>query len=129
MSRHIFDPDEFHFGAKWFSDWHRDQPDDTAGAIDIDLLGYCKHCLYPLYLIEATRGRNRKNASVLENLGRLVGVPVWVVYQDKTGAHPGEILVDERSAGINHRWLPDAQVWQMLQALRSAHRCAQREVA
>lgn len=129
QTKHIFDPDEYHFGAKWFADWHREQPDLDAKAIDIDLLGYCKRCLHPLYLIEATRGRNRKNASVLEHLGRMVGVPVWVVYQDKTGGHPGEILVDNRTVGVHHGWLPEAKVWRMLQAIRSAHACAQQEVA
>ena len=129
QTKHIFDPDEYHFGAKWFADWHREQPDLDAKAIDIDLLGYCKHCLDPLYLIEATRGRNRKNASVLEHLGRMIGVPVWVVYQDKTGAHPGEILVDNRTAGTHHGWLPEDRVWRMLQAIRSAHACAQQGAA
>jgi hypothetical protein len=67
-----------------------------AKAIDVDLIGYCPECLDTLYLIEATRGRQRKTAAVLEHLGHQLNVPVLVVYQDKTGGHPEQILVDRR---------------------------------
>lgn len=130
MSRWVFDQEEYERGSKWFAQWHRDQPDDHAKMIDLDSLGYCPRCLDPVYLIEATRANKRKQAAVTEHLGRLVNATVWVVYQDKTGSHPGEILVHQRvPVDVNHGWLPQDQVWQMLQALRSSHRCAEREVA
>ncbi len=126
MSRYVFDHNEYETGAKWFAQWHRDQPDDNAKMIDLDSLGYCPTCLDPLYLIEATRGRNRKPAHVTEHLGRLIETVVWVVYQDKSGAHPGEILVHQRvPRDVNHGWLPENEVWQMLQALRAEHKCSE----
>jgi hypothetical protein len=123
MSRWVFNEDEYETGAKWFARWHRDQPDNQACAIDIDLLGYCRRCVEPLYLIEATRSTTRKTAFVLERTGSKLGVPVWVVYQDKSGRKPGEILVDDRSSRRNLGWLPEAEVWQMLTRIRSAHAC------
>lgn len=123
MSRHVFDEDEYEHGSKWFARWHRDQSDDDAKMIDLDGLGYCPSCLDAIYMIEATRGRNRKNASVTEHNARKLGATCWVVYQDKTGAHPGEILVDDRTNAVNYKWLPEAIVWKMLKGLREAHHC------
>jgi hypothetical protein len=123
MSRFIYDEEEYEHGSKWFARWHRDQSDHNAKMIDLDSLGYCPRCLDAIYMIEATRGSSRKNASVTEHNGRRLGATVWVVYQDKTGAHPGEIFVDDRTNGVNHYWLPEAIVWKMLQALRESHQC------
>lgn len=124
MARHIFNEDEYEHGSKWFARWHRDHPENNATMIDLDGVGYCQACLQPLYLIEATRATKRKNASVTERLGELLGATVWVVYQDKAGGHPGEILLDDRTAGINHGWLSEERVWGMLSAVRSGHACA-----
>lgn len=117
----IHDPDEYERGSKWFADWHRSQ-DDQSAAIDIDILGYCRQCIMPLYVVEATRSRNRKESSVCERVGAMLAVPVWVVYQDKDGRHDGQILVDERNRRGNLGWLPEPEVWQMLQTLREEHR-------
>lgn len=121
--RYIFDEDEYEHGCKWFATWHRDPShEDDAKAIDIDLLGYCAGCLDPLYLVEATRGRNRKTAIVLEHLGEQLSVPVFVAYQDKTGAHPEQILLDDRTTHVNHGWIAEAEVWSILSSLRAEHR-------
>jgi len=125
VSRWVYNEEEYESGSKWFARWHREQPEDDAKAIDIDLVGYCPatDCLDPLYLVEATRATKRKTASVLERMGQLLEVPVFVVYQDRNGAHPGEILVDERSANRNLGWLPAADVWQIFLRIRHAHAC------
>lgn len=123
MSRQVRDRFEYTEGSKWFSDWHRDQLDDEAAAIDLDLVGYCKRCRSPLYLVEATRANGRKTAYVLEDLARRLCAPALVVYQDKTGAHPGEILLDDRTTGRNHGWLPESMVWSFLQSIRENHQC------
>jgi hypothetical protein len=131
VSRLIHDEAEYEQGCKWFATWHRD-PAHAYGAkaIDVDLIGYCPECLDTLYLIEATRGRQRKTAAVLEHLGHQLNVPVLVVYQDKAGGHPDQILVDRRFPDpTNFGWLPEVDVWHMLLEVRAEHGCTRRDVA
>lgn len=123
MSREIRDRAEYEAGSKWFADWHREQPEYNAKAIDVDLLGYCPSCKDPLYLIEATRSSGRKCADVLEHLGEIVNVPVWVVYQQKDGSRPDEMYVHDRSTDTHHGWLKGHVVWEMLLQIRRAHTC------
>ena len=47
---------------------------------------------------------------------------VFVFYRDTDG-HPGEILVDWRSAGQNLGWVPEQRAWTVLCSIRNAHRC------
>jgi len=97
--------------------------------IDLDCVGFCAACRAPLYLVEATRGTRRKNATVTEVIGAALDIPVFVAYQDKAGAHPGEICWDERSAGKHHGWLPEEMVWAHLLSIRESHTCASEAVA
>jgi hypothetical protein len=52
---------------------------------------------------------------------------VFIFYRDKPGRHPGQILVDWRSAGAHLGWLSEAQAWNVLQSVRRTHYCAQRD--
>lgn len=122
MSRWIRDRDKYEKGSKWFADWHRNQDDDSAGMIDLDGVGFCRQCSEPLYLVEATEGKTRKNATVTERLGELARLEVFVFYRDDS--KPAQILVDWRSAGINLGWVAEQQAWLVLLSIRNSHRCA-----
>lgn len=123
MSREIRDRDEYERGSKWFADWHRAQPDDNAKMIDLDGVGYCHRCMYPLYLVEATKSSGRKTATVTENLGELAGLEVFVFYLDTR--RPNEFLVDHRSAGIKPQWVEPERAWELLMSVRRTHVCTQ----
>jgi hypothetical protein len=119
LSRYVRDRAEYETGSKWFADWHREQPDDTAGMIDLDGVGFCRGCYLPLYLVEATRSRSRKTATVTENLGKLAGLEVFVFYapDDK---HPDEFYIDWRSRGSGEYMTPD-RAWGLLVSVRHTH--------
>lgn len=124
MSREVRDRDKYESGSKWFCDWHREQPFDDAKMIDLDGCGYCHICMYPLYLVEATESQTKKTATVTENLGRLAGLEVLVFYRDLE-RHPGEFLVDHRSAGLKPSWLSTDEAWEVLMSVRRTHVCSQ----
>lgn len=129
MSRRVRDREKYESGSKWFCDWHREQPNDDAGLIDLDGCGYCRKCHRPLFLVEATEDTRRKNATVTEELGApcqycgMGGLEVFVFYRD-TRRHPGQFLVDHRSAGINLGWLTYPDAWEVLMSVRRTHQCA-----
>ena len=123
MSRQIRDRVEYESGSKWFADWHRAQPSDDAKMIDLDGVGYCHICLFPIYLVEATKSKSRKTAIVTENLGKLAGLEVMVFYLDS--GRPGKFLVDWRSAGLKPVWRTESDAWELLMSLRRTHICQQ----
>lgn len=120
MSRQVRDREEYERGSKWFADWHRAQPDNSAAMIDLDGVGYCSACSIPLYLVEATRSKSRKNATVTEKLGAIAGLEVFVFYADCD--RPGELFVDWRSGNCK-QWMPDSGAWQLLMSVRRTHIC------
>jgi hypothetical protein len=122
MSRRVRDRVEYETGSKWFADWHRDQPDDRACMIDVDAAGYCPRCQEIVYLVEATRSRTRKNATVTERLGARLGVTVFVAYYD--AQRPDGMWLDNRSNGNHHGYLSSTDAWSVLQDVRSRHICA-----
>lgn len=123
MSRWIRDSDEYERGSKWFAHWHRKQPDDSAKMIDLDGVGYCHICMFPIYLVEATKSKTRKTAIVTENLGKLAGLEVLVFYLDPN--RDGEFLVDWRSSGLKPQWRTESEAWELLMSLRRTHTCQQ----
>jgi hypothetical protein len=135
VSRWVRDRDEYESGSKWFADWHRSQPDDSAGMIDLDGVGYCRTCYQALYLVEAARSKSRKKAPVTERLGaqhicprcddHFGGIEVFVFYKDNK--RPDEIYVDHRSAGLNLGWLANDKAWQVLQSVRRTHICTTKD--
>lgn len=127
MSREIRDRVKYESDSKWFCDWHReDQHDNTATMIDLDGCGYCPLCLMPIYLVEATDTKTRKNARVTEKLGELLGgVDVFVFYRD-TEHHPGQFLVHHRTSGYRYGWISEDRAWQVLTSVRRTHYCQQR---
>ena len=128
MSRWVRDRDEYEHGSKWFADWHREALADLSTMIDIDCLGYCTICLEPLYIVEATRSKRRKTASVSEHLARSVRCLMYVVYRDDA-AHPGEMLVDDRSTPRHYGWVLESEARDIFEAVRSDHSCRNDEVA
>jgi len=118
MSREIGNRQKYD-ESRWFNHWHRAQHDDDAGGIDLDFVGCCRECWTPIYLVEATEQKRRKNAHVAEELGRLANVPVFVIYRDPTRS--GEFLVDRRELPGKPRWLKESELWDALMALRREH--------
>lgn len=72
-----------------FSQWHRRVFDDDAAALDIDLVGMCKRCNQPIYMIETTRA-DKKSTTWTEVIARKCQVPAFVVFyreaDDETGS-------------------------------------------
>ena len=64
--------------------WHRRALPRDCWAIDLDLVGACKVCRQPLYLIEATRNPD-KATSVLERFATMCDVPALIVWHDDNG--------------------------------------------
>lgn len=120
MSRYVRDRVEYESGSKWFADWHREQPDNSAGMIDLDGVGFCSYCRMPLYLVEATRSRMRKNATVTENLGKLAGIEVFVFYAPDE-KRPDEFYIDWRSQGGPGEYMTPDRAWGLLASIRRSH--------
>lgn len=68
-------------------DWHRNSVvlGRSADAIDIDLMGCCKHphCREPLYLIEASSNPD-KPTSIIKELARRANVPAFLILHTAT---------------------------------------------
>lgn len=62
-------------------DWHRRELPRMCTAIDLDLMGACKSCSHPLYLIEASTNPE-KGVSILRRLARAARVPAFLVLHD-----------------------------------------------
>jgi hypothetical protein len=120
MSRQVRDRVEYETGSKWFADWHREQPDDNAGMIDLDGVGYCRRCSTPLYLVEATKSKSRKNATVTEKLGLLAGIEVLVFYAPDE-KRPEEFYIDWRSQGGKGQYMTPERAWGLLMSIRTTH--------
>ena len=120
MSRQVRDRTEYETGSKWFADWHREQPDDNAGMIDLDGVGYCRLCSMPLYLVEATKSKARKNATVTENLGLMAGIEVFVFYAPDE-KRPDEFFIDWRSQGGKGQYTTPERAWGLLMSVRITH--------
>lgn len=59
-------------------DWHRNTLPPIATAIDIDLMGACKTCSTPTYLIEATTNPN-KPTNILRALAKRANTPALLI--------------------------------------------------
>lgn len=62
-------------------DWHRESFPADHWAIDLDLMGACRRCRQPLYLIESTTNPN-KPSSILLRLAQRADIPAFVIYHD-----------------------------------------------
>jgi hypothetical protein len=70
--RHVMNGVLYH--DRTVQDWHRATFGVDAWAIDLDLVGACRRCREPLYLIEATTNPD-KPTTILKRLSSLAGVP------------------------------------------------------
>jgi hypothetical protein len=84
-------------------DWHRRVMPRDADAIDVDLVGVCRHsyCREPLYWIEATTNPN-KPATILRRFAQMTNAYGLVVQHDT------ETLTDVRVVGD-----PNAGKWSL----------------
>lgn len=128
MSRWVRDREEYETGAKWFADWHREALGDLSTMIDIDCYGYCSVCLEPLYIVEATKSKRRKTASVCEHLARSLDCAMFVAYLD-ADTHPGQMLLDDRSTPRRHGWVPESEAADIFETIRNGHSCQARGAA
>lgn len=60
-------------------DWHRVTFHRDWWAMDLDLMGACRSCYEPLYLIESTTNPN-KATTMLRGLAKRADVPALVIY-------------------------------------------------
>ena len=67
-----------------YSKWHRNLA-DRLGMIDIDWVDYCRRCNRPIALTESVMdvGQSFKSTVVLGELGRMCGLPVFLVMYDR----------------------------------------------
>lgn len=72
-------------------DWHRNELPSDWSAIDLDLMGTCRRCSEPLYLIEATT-RTDKPVSMLRALAKRADLPAFVIVHDLEQVTGGRIL-------------------------------------
>ena len=101
--------------------WHAEEyGDTTTTAIDVDLMGYCRSCNAPLYIIEAS-SRSNKPTSVIQSLARRAGVPACLV------VHTDRITEWRRVGGsdptsIGGGWNAPETLGAYLDGLRRFHR-------
>ena len=76
----------------------------------------------PLYLVEATRSRSRKNANVTEKLGQLAGLEVLIFYAPDE-KRPYEFFIDWRSRGGKGCYMAPESAWNLLMSIRKSHIC------
>lgn len=76
-------------------DWHRDSFPRSHSAIDLDLMGACRRCSVPLYLIEATTNPN-KATSMLWQLASHAGIPAFVIFHNTSVVTSARMIWPER---------------------------------
>lgn len=127
MSRWVRDRAEYEHGSKWFADWHRERLGDLCTMIDIDCYGYCPRCFQPVYIVEATRSRRRKPATVCEHLSTALHCVLFVAYRDE--AKPNSMLLDDRTTPHNYGWIADREALSVFATVRASHVCVLGAVA
>lgn len=77
-TRPITHPDQLH--DRTVKDWHRTLPPNYA-ATDIDLLGYCRQCHQPIYLIEDTSTNAKPTwlITMFHNLATTLHIPAILI--------------------------------------------------
>lgn len=107
------------YADRTVQDWHRSTFGRNATAIDLDLMGACKRCSAPLYLIESTTNPD-KHTNILRRLAVITDVPAYLVIHDRRDidrvitVHPTRGLL----GGVE-------EFKDCLQALREQHQCRQ----
>lgn len=114
MPQHIANETLYH--DRTVQDWHRESFPSEYWAIDLDLMGVCKRCKKPLYLIESTTNPN-KPLSILSALAKELGIPGLMIL------HNTEKIIYARSVGKS-RQLTQQELEDGIRALRTIHRCA-----
>lgn len=102
------------YADRTVQDWHRSL-DESWGAIDVDLLGYCRRCRKSLYLTESTTNPN-KFAGVLLRLGQDAGVPVLIIFH-RNKLVTGAKMLHPRSATIGS----ETELRHVLDQFRNEH--------
>jgi len=120
MSHNIVSPEKY--ADKWFCHWHRAQGTGSDKMIDLDGVGFCAKCSMPIYFVEATEQRDRKTATVTENIAAAGSWDVFVIYRDEK-RHPGQFYVDHRTSGYRYGWVTTEKTWDILMSIRRTHRC------
>ena len=124
MSINIRDKDEYLIGSKWYSDWHRKNLGNLSTMIDIDGFDYCPHCSEGIFIVEATRSKTRKTATVVENIARGLNIVAIVAYAGRDGDHDGQMLLDNRTTGDRYGgWMSEERAREILLEIRSRHVC------
>jgi hypothetical protein len=108
--------------------WHAESyGDTTTTAIDVDLLGYCRSCSAPLYIIEASESRT-KPTTVIQRLAERCMVPAILIVHRQ-----GRITEAKRVGGIDpttswpkDRWMTFAEIAPYLDAIRADHKAVVR---
>jgi hypothetical protein len=101
-------------------DWHRAAFGPDCWAIDLDLMGACKRCREPLYLIEASTNPD-KPTSILWQLAVRADLPALLILH-KNGEITGAKIVHAPRAPLNHAYLKgEPEVRRCLERIRSRH--------
>ncbi len=114
MPLHIQDHTLYH--DRTVQDWHRVALPPMATAIDLDLMGACKACSMPTYLIEATTSPNKPTA-ILRQLAQRADLPALLIVHDCSVV----LYADSIWPRTNHRVSGDAEVAAWLLAFIQRH--------
>lgn len=113
MPQHILNPSLY--ADRTVQDWHRDTFPSHFWAIDLDLMGACKRCREPVYLIEATTNPS-KPTSILRALAARAKVAAFVVEHDTERITRGKCIWPEFV-----RYGDEVQIRAALEVLRIIH--------
>lgn len=131
MARGTLKGNYFNIGDP-YSEWCRD---NKVYQIDLDAVGICKVCKFPLYLAETCfdRGQSFKATTTTEALARLSGLPSFLVFYSANQNRKVESLRVTQltpKRGKETLMLPDGwfQVLELLQEQHNPH-CVKKEAS
>lgn len=113
---HVRNPAKYY--DRTVQEWHATTLGRDCSAIDIDLMGFCRKCSEPLYLIEAAE-TEQKSTRVVERLGLLAGIPALLV------VHAGGLIRKAKRVDIpkTGEWRSADELVEYLDRLRRLHEC------
>lgn len=106
-------------------DWHFDTFSADCWAIDVDLMGCCKACGEPLYLIEATTNPE-KPTRLLMKLAVRAEVPALLILHQDARITGGRVIYSPMRPTCHDRLRDQRHVYQCIAKIRRAHICAKR---
>ena len=101
-------------------DWHRTVFGADCWAIDLDLMGACRQCREPLYLIESSTNPE-KATSILSRLAVRADLPALLVLHRDGEIVGGKVVHAPRNPLDHRRLCGEGEVRRCIEVIRHRH--------